>query len=91
MKEVRAQVDRRAHQEAARAAALNGKTVRGRVALGDQVLGAGDEVGERVALAVHLARLAPVFAHLAAPSDMARATVTPRSSRLTRAEEKLTE
>ena len=45
-----AQVGDRAHQQPAGRAAPDGEAVGRRPALGDEVLGAGDEVGERVAL-----------------------------------------
>ena len=48
--QVGAQVRDRAHEQPAGAPAARGEAVRARVALRDEVLGAGDEVGERVRL-----------------------------------------
>ena len=70
LEQIRAQVDDGPHQEAAGAAALNGKAARRRVLLPNQELGAGDKVCERVLLDVQLAGFAPVFAHFPAAPDM---------------------
>jgi hypothetical protein len=56
--------------QAAGAAALDRQPAAGRVLLGHQVVGAGDEVGEGVALGQQLAAVVPVLAQFAAAADM---------------------
>ena len=63
-------VEHRADEEAACAPAPDGQAFRRRVALRDQVLGACDEVVERVALAQKLAALVPLPPHLAAAANV---------------------
>ena len=65
--QVRAHVGDGAHEQAARAAALDDEAAGRGVALGDEVLGHGDEVGERVPLPHHAAVVVPGLPHLAAP------------------------
>ena len=70
LEQVRPHVDDGADQQAARAAALNHQSIRGGVAVLDQVLRAVDEIGEGVHLLHHAALLAPFLAHLAAATDV---------------------
>ena len=67
---VRPQVEHRADQEAARAAALDHEPVGRGVAVLHQVIGRRDEVGERVALGHHPALVVPALAQLAAAADV---------------------
>ena len=68
--QIRSQVDHRAQQQAARAAALDHEALGSRVASRRQVLGAGDEVGERVRLVQHPPLVVPGLAHLAAAAHV---------------------
>src|SRR5207249_6275383 len=52
------------------AAALDDEAVGGGVAAGDQMLGARDEVGERVALLEHAAGIVPALAQVSAAADV---------------------
>ena len=62
--------ERRAHEQAAVAAAFDGKASGARVARADQVLGAGDEVVEDVLLPGERARAVPVLAELRSPAQV---------------------
>ncbi len=70
LEEVGPLVEDRAHEQAAGAAAADGEPVLRGVALLHQVLGAGDEVAERVLLVQHAAGVVPLLAHLAAAADV---------------------
>ena len=70
LEQVRTHVGDRAHQQAARARALNADLAALAVACRQQVLGRVDEVGKGVALGHHLAGIVPGLAHLAAAADM---------------------
>ena len=63
-------VDDRAHQQAARRPALDRHALRIAVALRSQMLHAGNEIGERVALHQHLAGVVPRLAQVAAAADV---------------------
>ena len=67
---VRGEVQRRAHQQAARRAAPRDQPPRRRPALAGQVPRARHEVGERVDLAQHLAVVVPPAAQLTPAADM---------------------
>ena len=62
--------EHRTHQQTAGAAAHRVDPVRVGVSLGREVLGGGDEVGERVLLVEELAVLVPGAAHLLAAADV---------------------
>lgn len=68
--QLRALVEHRSDQQPAGAAAADGETLGTAVALGEQVLGAGDEVVEAVLLVFQLAGPVPGFAQFAAATDM---------------------
>ena len=68
--QVRALGQAGADQQAAVGAAADGEFGRGRVAIGDQPFGGGDEVVEDVLLVVLLARLVPRLAVLAAAAQV---------------------
>mmetsp|Transcript_29657 Transcript_29657/g.53120 ORF Transcript_29657/g.53120 Transcript_29657/m.53120 type:complete len:297 (-) Transcript_29657:758-1648(-) len=70
LEEVRTHVDDRPHREAASGAAFDAELGRGGVLLADEVLGAGDEVGEGVLLLQKLSVLVPETAHFAATADV---------------------
>src|SRR5262249_7685837 len=57
-------------KKAAGAATFNDQVVRRGVALGDEMLGGGDEIGECVAFVVHAAGIVPRFAELAAAANV---------------------
>ena len=70
MEEVGPHVRDRAHEEAARASALDDEPVFRRDLLRDERLRGRDEVGERVLLLQHLPVVVPLLAHLAAAADV---------------------
>src|SRR5262249_41993774 len=70
LEEIGAHVGDCAHQQAARGAAFDDDAVARAVLGGDEVLGAGDEVGEGVQLVHHAAGVVPGFAHFAAAADV---------------------
>src|SRR5258706_7784560 len=70
MEQVGPHIEHGAHEEAAGASAFDGQAVLGAVPVGDQVLGAGDEVGESVFLVHHAAIVVPSFAQFAATTNV---------------------
>ena len=70
LEEIRAQVGHRAHQQTAGTAAFDHELAGLRVALCDQVLGAGDEIGEGVALVQHASLIVPALAQFAAAANV---------------------
>ena len=70
MEEVRAHVRDRAHEEAARASALDDESVLRRDLLRDEELRGRDEVRERVLLLEHPSVVVPPLSHLASTADV---------------------
>src|SRR5260370_12012195 len=69
-KEVGPHVRSGAHQKAAGAATFDDEFLCGGVALGDEVFGCGDEIGECVSFLLHASSIVPGFAELSAASDV---------------------
>jgi len=70
LEQVRAQIEHCSHQQAASTATFDAELIGRGITLGDQVLGAGDEVGEGVHLLLQLAVITPSFAHVAAATNV---------------------
>ena len=69
-KQIGTQVGNRAHQQASGTTAFDDDLVFRAVALFSQLLHAGDEVGEGIALPHHLARIVPSVAQVTAAADV---------------------
>src|SRR4029453_3171852 len=71
LEEIWSHVADRADQQTTGAATLDNQSITRSVLRLHQVIGAGNEVGERIHFVHHSACLSPLFTQLAAPTDVA--------------------